>query len=173
VRRLAAAVMLVLAGCTASEPAADVVRPTARSLLPPSADPSASPSASPSGGPAGGSGSGTAAGADTSEGAAAPAAAAAKPTPKPTPKPTKRPEQPAIEGTVTAGGRPVTDAQVTISGSGYHHNTTTSSSGRFRSATPPGTYTVAANSPSVSGCAPKTVTVQPNAVSNVTITCSG
>jgi hypothetical protein len=98
-------------------------------------------------------------------------AAAAKATAKPTPVPTKRPEKPGIEGTVLAGGAPVTDAQVTISGNGYHHNTTTSSSGRFRSATPPGTYTVAASSPSASGCGSKTVTVPKDAVAHVTITC--
>lgn len=165
--------MLVLTACgTSSEPTATLL-PTGRSLIPPSADPgSPSPSASPSAdGATGGSGGGADA-ADADGAAPAPAAPAA-PTRPPTPKPTKKPEQPAIAGQVLAGSKPVTDAQVTISGDGYHHNTTTSSQGRFRSATPPGTYTVAANSPSVTGCAPRTVTVQPNAVSNVTITCSG
>jgi hypothetical protein len=96
----------------------------------------------------------------------------ATPTKAPTPKPTKRPSEPAISGEVVAGGQPVPGAQVTISGDGYHHNTTTSSQGKFRSAAPPGTYTVTASSPDVTGCTPRTVTVQPNYASHVTITCT-
>ncbi len=171
-RRFAAAAMIVLAACGTSEPTA-TLQPTGRSLLPPSDDPgSPSPSVSPSSdADAGRSGSGAGAGAADGP---APASRAASPSvaPATSPKPTKKPEEPAIAGQVLAGGDPVTDAQVTISGEGYHHNTTTSSQGRFRSATPPGTYTVNASSPSVSGCAPKTITVKPDAVSNVTITCS-
>jgi hypothetical protein len=95
-----------------------------------------------------------------------------------------RETEPGISGQVVAGptcpveradspcpDRPVTDAQVTISGSGYHHNTTTSSEGRFHSATPPGTYTVTASSPSVFGCDPQTVKVEPNRTTHVTVHC--
>ena len=115
------------------------------------APPEPSPSDGANGDSSGGSGGG-AAGADTDPAPAPGAGPTAAPTKAPTPKPTKKPTEPGIAGSVVAGGKPVTDAQVTISGSGYHHNTTTSSQGRFRSATPPGTYTIAANSPSVSGC---------------------
>ena len=168
-RRAAALLLFVLAACSSPEPAAEL-QPTGRSLLPPSAEagsPEPSPSSTPDG-RAGGADAG-----DGGSGGPAPTAgtAAAKPTAAPAPTPTKKPEKPGIDGQVLAGGQPVTDAQVTISGNGYHHNTTTSSSGRFRSATPPGTYTVNASSPSVSGCGAKTVTVQRNAVSHVTITC--
>ena len=170
-RAVAAALLLLAAACGTAEPAATVGPSEGRSLLPPSSSPG-SPEPSPSDGAGGGA---TAGGADTgtnpapapAQGAGAPAA----PTKAPTPKPTKKPTEPAIAGEVLAGGEPVTDAQVTISGDGYHHNTTTSSQGRFRSATPPGTYTVAASSPSVGGCGPRTVTVKPNEASHVTITC--
>ena len=168
-RWMAAASIVVCAACGTSEPAA-TLQPTGRSLLPPS-DGSTSPEPSPSS-TADPNGSDTAgAAADANGGPAPTVATLAKATAAPTPKPTKKPEKPGIDGQVLAGGQPVTDAQVTISGNGYHHNTTTSSSGRFRSATPPGTYTVNANSPSVSGCGARTVTVEPNAVSHVTITC--
>jgi hypothetical protein len=174
VRRAVAAVsLLVCAACAASEPAATVQPSEGRSLLPPSASPG-SPEPPPSDGARDGSTAGGADAGGSGNPAPAPggAGAAAVPTKAPTPKPTKKPTEPAISGSVVAGGQPVTDAQVTISGDGYHHNTTTSSQGRFRSATPPGTYTVAASSPSVSGCSPRTVTVEPNAVSQVTITCA-
>lgn len=172
-RAVAAAMFLVCAACGTSEPAAEL-QPTGRSLLPPSASPG-SPEPSPSDGANGGSSdrkSSGAAGADAVPAPAQGAGPTAPPTKAPTPKPTKKPTEPGIAGSVVAAGKPVTDAQVTISGSGYHHNTTTSSQGRFRSATPPGTYTIAANSPSVSGCGPRTVTVQKDAVSEVTITCT-
>lgn len=164
---IAMVLLVTCAACSSAEPTA-TVQPTPRSLLPPTSTPaSPSPSAS-SDARSDGGGPGAA---DVDPAPAAEAAPAATKPPTPTPK--KPAEQPAINGQVLAAGRPVTDAQVTISGSGYHHNTTTSSQGRFQSATPPGTYTVTASSPSVSGCGARTVTVEANAVSYVTITCSG
>jgi hypothetical protein len=148
------------------------VQPTARSILPPTSTPAESHSPTPS--PGAGTGTDADGAANAADDVGAPEAHPVRPSakpPSPSPTPTKKPEQPGINGQVLAGGRPVIDAHVTISGSGYHHNTTTSSQGRFQSATPPGTYTIAASSPSVSSCGERTVSVQPNAVSHVTITC--
>jgi hypothetical protein len=172
-RAVATAVLLLCAACGAAAPEATVHPSGGRSLLPPSAGPG-SPEPSPSDGASGSStGGGADTGANGNPAASAPGAGtAAAPTKAPTPKPTKKPSEPAITGEVVAGGQPVTGAHVTISGDGYHHNTTTSSQGKFRSATPPGTYTVTATSPSVSGCSPRTVTVEANAASHVTITCT-
>jgi hypothetical protein len=168
VRRLGAALLLLLiAACGSPEPDA-TPQPTARSLLPPTDEPSPTPSPSPSSD--GGDASSDGAGAETAQDDAAPASAESAASSSP--RPTKKPRDPGISGQVLAGGQPVTDAQVTISGSGYSHNTTTSSQGRFQSAAPPGTYTVAASSPSASGCGTQTVTVPKDAVARVTITCN-
>jgi carboxypeptidase family protein len=162
----ACAVLTMFAACTTSEPVA-TLQPTGRSLLPPTSVPgSPSPSAS---GEIGRDASGQAGAADTDT-AARPATSTA-PSATASPHATKKPREPAISGQVLAGGSPVTGAQVTITGDGYHHNTTTSSEGRFQSAALPGTYTIAVAASGMS-CPTRTVTVQPNQVSRVTITCS-
>ena len=160
---LTASALLTAFACTTPEPAS-TPQPSARSLLPPTASPDASPS------PSNAAVEGRAEAAEAADPAPA-TAPPTKPAAKPSPLATKKPALPGISGQVLAGGQPVTDGQVKISGSAYHHNTTTSSAGRFQSATPPGTYTITVTSPSAS-CAQKTVTVHEDAVSHVTITCS-
>lgn len=148
--------------CTTPAPA-PTPQPTARSLLPATATPDVSPS------PSSAAVDGRAGAADAADSAPQPGPPTKTPVTR-SPAPTRKPELPGISGQVLAGGRPVTDGQVTISGTGYHHNTTTSSAGRFQSATPPGTYSITVTSPTAS-CAQKTVTVEDDAVSHVTITC--
>ena len=122
-------------------------------------------------------------GSSTSEPTASTAPAPTRTLPAPTRSP-KPPEGSGISGQVVAGptcpvervdspcpDRPVTDAQVTISRTGYHKDTRTNSQGRFHVDAPPATYRVTANSPGVFGCDEQTVKIEEGRVSHVTINC--